>query len=614
MPIRCLWLLLLSTVCFAEGERLQVSFDASASSFSVVDTQAARTWRMFPSAPLSSGVSCTWKVEGSELAVEISAPTSLPMKASLVCPGAFAAEKGDRFILPTGCGFSFPADATFDTKALERMPVYSRAMKMGCWAQYAETVGADGALRQGAGMLAILETPVDAYVRFGVRANGLRAMEPEWSAEDGRFAYARRIRYVFFEKATPGALAARYRAEMARRGHRVTFREKARRNPRLAKGLEILKGAPDVWYWSLRDDRGAVARRLRGLGFPNMLFSAITRKDLGTWVTPQEVRDVAALPDVLLAEYDIYTDTMEPEMLDKIDAVRPHWPLGVWANGDYVTDANGVPQRGWKVALKTDPTKPVIGCLRLCESRAPRYLRERVSARLAEAPWNARFFDVTGTGIGTCQNPKHPLTRRQSVAARKRLLAIAGDEYGLVTGTEDGLECFVPECDYFEGNFSAAHWRVDGGRYMWRIYDEAPPVMARAIDPATRCPFWEMVFHDCIASTWYWTDYNNKFPRDWWKRDLLNIVSGTPPMYLFTPEVLDRQQERLSASVKAATRVARLTADAVLDEYRWLTVGRLVQQSHFSNGVTATVNFGDRPYTMSDGWVLPARGHRVETR
>ena len=342
--------------------------------------------------------------------------------------------------------------------------------------------------------------------------------------------------------------------------------------------------------------------------------SAITRKDLGTWVTPQEVRDVAALPDVLLAEYDIYTDTMEPEMLDKIDAVRPHWPLGVWEANAYVMKKDGTPVRGWKVALKTDPTKPVIGCLRLCENRAPRYLRERVSARLAEAPWNARFFDVTGTGIGTCQNPKHPLTRRQSVAARKRLLAIAGDEYGLVTGTEDGLECFVPECDYFEGNFSAAHWRVDGGRYMWRIYDEAPPVMARAIDPATRCPFWEMVFHDCIASTWYWTDYNNKFPRDWWKRDLLNIVSGTPPMYLFTPEVLDQQQERLSASVKAATRVARLTADAVLDEYRWLTVDRLVQQSHFSNGVTATVNFGDRPYTMSDGWVLPARGHRVETR
>ena len=59
--------------------------------------------------------------------------------------------------------------------------------------------------------------------------------------------------------------------------------------------------------------------------------------------------------------------------------------------------------------------------------------------------------------------------------------------------------------------------------------------MARGMDHATRCPFREMVFHDCVSSTWYWTDYNNKFPHDWWKRDLLNVVSGTPPMYLFTP-------------------------------------------------------------------------------
>ena len=398
---------------------------------------------------------------------------------------------------------------------------------------------------------------------------------------------------------------------MDRRGYRVTFAEKARRNPRLARGLELLKGAPDVWYWTTRTNKAEVARELRRIGFGNFLFCSITRRDLGVWVTPEEVRAVAEIPDVLQAEYDIYTDTMEPAMLDKIDAVRPHWPLEVWERGDYVADANGVPRRGWKVALKSDPAKPVIGCLRLCERQAPSYLRARVARRLVEAPYGARFFDVTGTSVGTCDNPRHPLTRRQSVEARRALLAIAGNEFGLVTGSEDGLECYVPECDWFEGNFSAARWRVDGGRYMWRIYDETPLVMERAIDPAIRCPFWEMVFHDCVSSTWYWTDYNNKFPHDWWKRDLLNVVSGTPPMYLFTPEVFEEQKGRLAASVRVAAPVARATADAVLEEFAWLTADRLVQQARFSNGVVATVNFGDRPFTMTDGSVLAPRGHHV---
>ena len=612
--MRALPLFILSAVaCAAEpqsatNECLRAAYDPVARTFTVTDVRAGRTWTTLAGAELSDNA-LRWYLDGTELVVEINLPPETPQPRPLAFPGPFRAEKGDRFILPHGCGFSLPADfPDFRPHELDRLQVYSRDMKMGCWAQYAESVASDGSLRQGAGMLAILETPADAWVSFAFRAGGLRAAGPEWSPEKGRFGYARRIRYAFFDAATPGRLAARYRTEMDRRGYRVTFAEKARRNPRLAAGLNLLKGAPDIWYWTTRTNKAEVARELRRIGFGNFLFCSITRRDLGVWVTPEEVRAVAEIPDVLQAEYDIYTDTMEPAMLDKIDAVRPHWPLEVWERGDYVADANGVPRRGWKVALKSDPAKPVIGCLRLCERQAPSYLRARVARRLVEAPYGARFFDVTGTSVGTCDNPRHPLTRRQSVEARRALLAIAGNEFGLVTGSEDGLECYVPECDWFEGNFSAARWRVDGGRYMWRIYDETPPVMERAIDPATRCPFWEMVFHDCVSSTWYWTDYNNKFPHDWWKRDLLNVVSGTPPMYLFTPEVFEEQKDRLAASVRVATPVARATADAVLEEFAWLTADRLVQQARFSNGVVATVNFGDRPFTLADGTVLAPRG------
>ena len=296
-------------------------------------------------------------------------------------------------------------------------------------------------------------------------------------------------------------------------------------------------------------------------------------------------------------------------MLDKIDSVRPHWPTGVWDANDYAVGGNGKPQRGWKVALKEDPTKPCVGCLLLCEKQAPKYIRERVAKRLAEAPYNARFLDVTGTSLGECWNPAHPLTRRESMVARQEMFRIVRDEFSLVTGTEDGLECYAPYADYFEGVFNASYWRVDGGRHMWKVYDETPPVIKRALDPTMRMPFWEMVFRDCVVGYWYWTCYNNRFPQDWWKMDLLNVLAGTPPMYFFTPEVFAKQKDRLAASYPVATSTARAAKGALLTEFRWLTSDRLVQESEFSNGLRVVVNFSEKPYRTKDGRTVPPHGY-----
>jgi len=580
-------------------------FDPSTFALEVKDVRCGRVWRTLGDglAPVA-GISTAVRAEGNELVFDFSAGALAP-----VPPTFLAAKRNDRIFVPMGCGYSFPAEnwdfgeyvADWD---MSRMRLYTGFMKMGCFAQYAETIAAEGTVRQEAGVLTILETPVDAEVTFRPRSNGRLGMGVEWRGERGRFGYARRLRMVFFDRATMGAMAGRYRTEMDRRGFRVTFAEKAKRHPKLSERLRILKGAPDIWYWTERKDKAAVARELRRMGFGNMLFSTVTRHDLGVWVEPDEVRELAKIPDLLATEYDIVHDAMEPEMLPKLDAVRPHWPPEVWERGDYVMDAQGKIARGWKVALKEDPSKPVIGCLKICQAQGGYYLRKRLAERLSQAPYSARFYDVTGTGIAECFNPKHPLTLRQAVDARRGMLGIPGHEFGLVTGTEEGLECFVPECDYLEGNFSAYTWRVDGGRHMWKTYEKSPAVMKYAIDPATRCPFWEMVFHDCVSTFWYWTDYNNRFADTWWQRDALNAITGTAPMYFFTPEVFAAQKGRLAESVKVAARTARETADAQLVDYQWLSADRLVQRSRFSNGFEVTVNFSEEKRMLPDGRAL----------
>jgi len=65
-------------------------------------------------------------------------------------------------------------------------------------------------------------------------------------------------------------------------------------------------------------------------------------------------------------------------------------------------------------------------------------------------------------------------------------------------------------------------------------------------------------------------------------------------------------------SYRTATPVARATGYVPMISHRWLTDDHAVQQTQFANGVRVTVNFGEEPFTMSDGFVLEPLGLRTE--
>lgn len=620
-----------------ENERLKVTFAPATATFDVTDKASGRVWRMLKgegTALQVQGVE-TWpgtiaftarastpalnlrvrlSLEGSELLVAISAPAEARFVGGrLDWPGPFAGVRGDRVLLAQGNGFSFPVEmADLGTDRIDLSCYCGRDMEMGCWGQYAEVSAPDGELLPAAGCLAIIETPENSGVRYTVRRNGFRQANVSWQQDRQTFGYDRRVRFVFGARFGPMEMALRYREEMKRKGYWVTLEEKRRRYPKLAEKIDLLVGAPNVWYWAEGGDKAGTARRLKELGFENVLMQFATRRDLGTWVTPEEIRAVAAVPGVLAGEYDIYRDFMDPANLPLIDCTRPHWPTNVWENGDHVLRPDGTPARGWGVDRKDG--KGRIGCAALCEARAWPYARDRIGRAVAQAPHAARLLDVIGGGLGECWNPAHPLGKRQSRDARFALFDRIQREFGLLVGTEDGGEWCVPCCCYFEGTMSAPnHYRIDGGRWMWRVYDEVPDNVRRGLDETTRVPFWEMVFHGCIVTYWYWCDYNNKFPALWRKHDLFNAVAGTPPMYLFTPATFAAIQDRLAASRAIATASAKAAGWAPMCGYRWLTPDRKVQQSRFGNGVVCTVNFGDRPFVLADGHVLPPLSHRLET-
>ena len=119
------------------------------------------------------------------------------------------------------------------------------------------------------------------------------------------------------------------------------------------------------------------------------------------------------------------------------------------------------------------------------------------------------------------------------------------------------------------------------------------------------------MYHDCVVAQWYWGDYNNKLPAVWQQRDWWNALYGTPPMFMFNREIWQKNRDRFVQSYNTATPVARATGYSEMASHRWLTDDHAVQETKFANGVEVTVNFGDRPFAMSDGTALAPLSHRV---
>ena len=62
----------------------------------------------------------------------------------------------------------------------------------------------------GSASMTLIETPDDDALRID-RANGRLNAAPVWHTQKGRFAYDRKLRYIFFDKGSHVAICKRYR-------------------------------------------------------------------------------------------------------------------------------------------------------------------------------------------------------------------------------------------------------------------------------------------------------------------------------------------------------------------------------------------------------------------
>ena len=574
-----------SAVAFAdrtlESESLRVVVSDDGRSFSVDDLRTGKGRKCCSKVlDVDRRFVLDYGLSGDELTVTVSLAPSEPLAWMACAPAPLEPREDDWLVVPRCEGMRYPANA-------DNPGLFSQWMwQSGSGGTTMPFIGVADCNGEGAGYMILVETPDDGGIALPrSRAPGrLWTAAPVWAPVRGRFGYRRKVRYVFFADGGYVAMAKRYRAYAMEKGLVKTLAEKAADRPSVAK----LAGATDIWWWDSRCDRAAVVEELRAAGIERMLFNA--------WkLSADETRRIASMPGVLVGRYDIYQDVYRPEVVEALGGRKK----GVWRPGADAWPHDCVwsneTAEGWVKGWHARGTNgQLIACAVMCDMKATEHMVRYVGRDMAEKPYTARFIDTTTTvPLRECENPAHPMTRAQCREARVQLLDAVRSRWNLVVGSENGIAWAVPSCDYFEGMLSPNSYRIpSSGRDVERQCDSWPKhVEEYGLNPKYRIPLWELVFHDCVQSTWFWGDYNNKMLALWRRRDLFNVLYGTMPMFIIDRARWKRDRERFVATYRMVSPVQRDTAFSEMVDHRTLSDDFSVQRCTFANGVSVTVDF-----------------------
>ena len=586
------------TGCDLETDVLQVRVEADLR-MAVTDRRTGWTWRqatppqgLVPTladiGPASAnftlsrdltGAELHWSLtaSGAEVLLTVSAPAEEALAEPLVFPAAFLSRPGGLLMVPYAQGLVLPVDEL----ELAREFLY---------AGYKATMGWCGVTNLQDGYMLLLETPADGGFRLAPAAGGdgsgpLLAPHTVWTGEKGRFGYERRVRLVFLDRGGHVAMCQRYRRWAEGQGYVKTLRDKARERPL----VDRLIGAVDFWGREGTNDAAFYAQ-LPGLGIDRAICSLG-----GGWIAP---RGVADLVDQLNAQgylpshYDLYTDVWPGGPDDEPRGARKHgYPEDVYVKAD------GSPRKGWVIRAGHQEYQGYY----LCATQHAKEAAERIAADLAESAYPCRFIDVvTAMALAECYSPEHPVTLRGDLAARQAMLALVSGHFGLVTGSEESRDWAIAVTDYAEGTMTIR--AADNAGYDWQspVEESAEYAMWNA-GAAYRAPLHALCWHDCHVATWYTGDGATKVPSAWARKDLLNLLYGTMPLWM--PDAALWRQYRLGfiRSYANVCSLFRAVGYDALEDHRYLSPDRLVQRSVFSSGTVVTVNF-----TAADFVVPPA--------
>ncbi len=450
---------------------------------------------------------------------------------------------------------------------------------------------------RGDGALCIFETPeLAAYEMTPTSWNGETLMLPRivWRASLQRMDRPRVLTFSFSSHGGHTALAQQYARHCVRSGWVRTLRQKALADAEVRK----LEGAPVFWVFGDDADVLHVASALKQDG----VTRAVINIGAPWWNRSEGLEEpLRRMIDVvkslrrmgyIVSRYDQYRDAYP---VDPGQSLYHQINWEVYPDGG-VRDADGRHVTGWMPPGVI--INPQVG-LELAQ--------RRIGPELHTWPFNGRFIDLVGTCVfweGEDYTPGRRTDAYQARLARERLLQYAVSR-PLVLGTEGGIDCLLPYLHWLETPMSLVRWTVNSLPLPGWQPAELKPDYAINLDPRRRIPFYSLVHHAEVVSTWRWEDGLNRLPQHWHTKELFCMLYGAPPMFVVDRAHFDANRQRIGQSCRALYGWLRQVSFEPMVSHEFITPDRMVQRTRFANGRWAIVNFGTDTYRSSERTVLP---------
>lgn len=410
----------------------------------------------------------------------------------------------------------------------------------------------------------------------------------------GRFKQSRSVQFFFVESGGYRQLAKTYRRFVEQQGRFRSFEAKIAKSAEVAK----LQGAADVWVFRRPRNakvNGEVMRALADFHAAGLERAIVHVGDIEMPFPPD---NVAALKDMgfLVGHYDNYTD-VEPDHPDPGHRAR--------IDDAAVGPAGAAQKRGDDL----DGTER----LKMSPAAIMPWAEKVIGPDIAANGWTARLIDVLGgAALFSYEDfaPHRPVDAQQGYEYRRALFEDLF-ERGQVVGTEQGCDWVTPFIHYAEGGLGHRRWleksqATQDGRPLrvgWEAITPGENYRRFSMNPANRVPLDPLVYADSQLNTYHWSDGNLRIPEFARRKDLLCILNGMPPTYVFTPEYYFAHRDEFVDSARRVLPAIAKVFGVEMTDHRWLTADRMVQQTTWANGVRITVNFGKEPFPGADGMV-----------
>ena len=485
-------------------------------------------------------------------------------------------------------------------------PGFIRLPKDDIYSGYAPYCACLGLVRMNAGdgFLVAFETPEAAlYGMTDITVDGLPVSLPRlsWRASKFRFDRPLAVTFTFSDRGGYVALAKHYQRHFQRWGYSRTLREKRVDNP----AVERLIGGGVYWVSGTAEEVLAVARMMRADGIDRAIFEIAAPY----WHCPAryepELRQMeTAVPEIrklgyVVSHYDQYRDAFA-----KDEKASSYIQMNCELYPDrIVRQEDGQFRRGWPPGFVIHPRASVELAAR------------RIPEDLKRFPFNGRFLDCVGTcpfWEGEDWDPRHPLDAHGTRQAREELLRNA-NHYGLLVGTEGGIDSYLPYLHWLETPMSLVRWTV--GSMPLPGWDPVPlkPDYQINVTTTNRIPFYSLVHHAEIVSTWRWEDGFSRTPQYWQDKNLWSVLYGNVPMFFLDRAHYEKHRRQIAQTHQYVCTWAYKVANAEMVAHRFVTSDRQVQESVFSNRLGVVVNFGGAALLLPDGQVIPGRSYRTFT-